>query len=266
MTVQSISERRSSGVAANSTPRRAGSVLLFEARPSLLGEPDILAQVTPAELGRVIAAGQTVNFSRGDYLFRQGEPHQGIFVLRTGIVRSFYVSPSGREITLAKWKPGNFVGGPEVFGGGLHVWSGVGVECGEAIRLPGPVVRRLMTEIPNFAVGLVDGLAFKGKCYSALLQMLGTRSVLERLARLLLNLAEEQGVQTLDGVVIDCAPTHEELAAMVGATRQWVSMTMDRFRSGGLIDVKKRRIAFVRSAALRALAEGDGINGDGERW
>lgn len=254
-----------SAMAAKLAPRGTGSVLLFEAHPNLAGTPDILAQVTPAELRQIVAAGQKVSFGRGDYLFRQGEPHQGIFVLRVGIVRSFYVSPSGREITLANWRPGNFVGGPEIFGGGVHVWSGIGVEPGEAIRLAGPTVRQLMTEIPNFAVGLVDGLAFKGKCYSALLQMLGTRSVLDRLAHLLFNLAEERGTRTPRGVLIDCAPTHEELAAMVGSTRQWVSMTMERFRAGGLIEVNRRRIVFLRLTALRALAAGEAILEEGER-
>ena len=240
-------------------------MLLFEAHPNLSGVPDILARVTPTELRRVVAAGKKISFSRGEHLFHQGEPHQGIFVLRTGIVRSFYVSPSGREITLANWKPGNFVGGPEIFGSGVHVWSGVAVEPGEAIRLSGPAVRRLTTEIPNFAIGLIDGLAFKGKCYSALLQMLATRSILERLAHLLFNLAEEQGSRTPDGILIECAPTHAELAAMVGATRQWVSITMERFRASGLIDGNRRRIVFLRLAALRALAGGEGIIGDGER-
>ena len=71
----------------------------------------------------VVAAGQRVRFERDDLLFRQGEEHRGILVLRQGVVRSFYQAPSGREITLAHWAPGNFVGGPEIFGGGVHVWS-----------------------------------------------------------------------------------------------------------------------------------------------
>ena len=53
-----------------------------------------------------------------------------------------------------------------------------------------------MSEIPNFAVGLVQALAYKGKCYSSLLQMLGTRSVIERLAHLLLNLTDLKGVES----------------------------------------------------------------------
>lgn len=239
-----------------------GSVLLFEARRTLAGEPDILARLSRGELDDVLAAGRQIAFTRHESLFRQGEPHRGIFILRSGTVRSFYSSPTGREITLAKWKPGNFVGGPDIFGNEPHVWSGVGIEPGEAINLPGKTVRRLMTSIPNFAVGLIDGLAFKGKCYSALLQILGTRSVLERLAYLLFNLAEDSGVTTDDGVAIPGAPSHEELAGMVGATRQWVSMTIGRFSRAGLLRVEPRRIVILQMNAIRALADGNtGVQG-----
>lgn len=127
---------------------------------------------------------------------------------------------------------------------------------GEAIRLPGAVVRRLMSDIPNFAIELVQGLAYKGKCYTSLLQMLGTRSVVERLAQLLTNLADLQSVE-LEGVIV-VTPTlsHEELAAMVGATRQWISITLEKFRKRGLIEISRRRLVIRNVAALRAVAEG----------
>ncbi len=237
--------------------RPAGAFLLFEAEPNLSGTPDILEHLSPAERRAVFDAGHRIVFDRGDYLFRQGEPHQGIFVLCEGVVRSFYASPQGREITLARWTPGNFVGGPEIFGGGVHVWSGVAIEPGEALRLPGAEVRQLMSALPNFAIGLVHGLAFKGKCYSSLLQMLGTRSVLERLAQLLCNLADLRGIRMADGVVIPDLPSHEELAAMVGATRQWVSVTIERFRMQGLIAPQRRPFVVRRVASLRALADGN---------
>lgn len=236
---------------------RAGSMLLYDGLPSLAGVSDIIAGLSGAQTRRVVEAGFPVRYVPGDLLFRQGEEHRGIFILRSGIVRSFYQAPSGREITLASWTPGNFVGGPEIFGGGVHVWSGIAVKAGEAVRLPGPQIRRLMTEIPAFAVGLVEGLAYKGKCYSALLQMLGTRSGGERLAHLLLNLAEHRGIGDGTRIIIADTPTHEQLATMIGATRQWVSVTLERFRAQGLIELRKRQIVVCQPAALRTLADGD---------
>jgi CRP/FNR family transcriptional regulator, cyclic AMP receptor protein len=235
-------------------PQGHTSLLLFESLPSLAGVPDVFAALSEREAKRVIAAGESIRFAPGDYLFRQGDPHRGIFVLRSGIVRSLYSAPNGREITLSNWTPGNFVGGPDIFGEAPHVWSGIGVKGGEAIRLPGPVVHRLMSEIPNFAIGLVQGLAYKGKCYSSLLQMLGTRSVVERLSQLLLNLADLKGVESENAIVIADMPSHEELAAMVGATRQWVSMNIEKFRKRGLIEVRDRRLVILQRDALRAIA------------
>ena len=229
----------------NRAPVRA--VLLYESYPNLSGTPDVFAALTADEAERVTRSGRVVEFASGTHLFRQGQPHDGIFVLREGVVRSYYVAPNGREITLANWPRGNFVGGPEIFGGGVHVWSGVALERGSAIHLSGAAIRSLMAELPNFATGLVNGLAFKGKCYSSLLQMLGTRSVVERLALVLLNLAEGHP---------DRAVPHEELAALVGGTRQWVSMTIERFCKRGLIDVSDRRLTILKPETLRGIAAG----------
>jgi CRP-like cAMP-binding protein len=239
--------------------RDAGSApLLYESEPALAGLADIVAGLTPAELHRVATAGHPAIFATGDVIFRQGDAHAGIFVLQSGSVRSFYVGVNGREITLANWGPGNFVGGPDIFGDGPHVWSGVATAPGAAIRLPGPVVRHLMCEIPAFAIGLVHGLAFKGKCYSTLLQMLGTRSVTERLALVLVNLATSRGRQAAGGLLVSPAPTHEELAGTVGATRQWVSATVERFKRAGLIEAGDRRLVVLDRAALAAIAQGGG--------
>jgi CRP-like cAMP-binding protein len=50
---------------------------------------------------------------RGQTLFSRGARHDGIFLIQTGRIRVYYTAPSQREITLAYWHPGNFVGGPD---------------------------------------------------------------------------------------------------------------------------------------------------------
>ena len=69
--------------------------------------------------------------------------------------------------------------------------------------------------------------------------MLGTRSVSERLAMLLINLAEIHGVEEDDGIAIGSPFTHEVFSQMVGASRQWVTMTLDRFQREGLIRISR---------------------------
>lgn len=236
---------------AAEAPARA--LLLTENAALTNGPPLLLQRLTAAERQQVLRAGRKRVVYRGKMLFAQGTPHDGIFLIDSGRVRVFYIAPSGREITLAYWSAGNFVGGPELFGQGQHVWSGVAAANSVVVHLSGVALRRLIAEIPGFAVGLIEGLTFKGKCYSALAQMLGTRSVTERLAHLLLHLADAYGVRDGDATVIGSAFTHADLAHMVGATRQWVTISLKRLQEQGILRAEKTRIVVHDRDALHAL-------------
>jgi CRP/FNR family transcriptional regulator, cyclic AMP receptor protein len=89
-------------------------------------QPNILGNLTDAERATVLRRGKRVKFTRGQTLFAQGERHHGVFIVETGLIRTFYASPSGREITLAYWKPGNIVGTPTVLGVGTYMLHVVG--------------------------------------------------------------------------------------------------------------------------------------------
>jgi len=216
--------------------------------------PNLFAHLQPAEYQRLRDASSVLHFRAGQDVFRQGDPHHGMFVILSGEVKTYYTGPSGREITLAYWAPGNFVGGPEIFGGGPHMWSGRAMRATEVLHVRGRELRRLMTEIPNLAIGLVEALEHKGKCYSTMIHMLGTRSASERLVQMLLLLAERDGRRTPAGIVIARRLTHEDFAKMVGATRQWVSVMMERLTSQGMIDIHRTRIVILDVDRLRRFA------------
>ncbi|MGA7997881.1 MAG: Crp/Fnr family transcriptional regulator [Bradyrhizobium sp.] len=228
------------------------SLLLTESPQSLGGAPSLFETLSLRERETVLQRGRRKVLYRGQTLFNQGAKHDGIYLIETGRIRVFYTAPSGREITLAYWHPGNFVGGPEVFGG-AHQWSGVATSNSSVVQLPGKELRALVAEVPNLAIGLIEGLTFKGKCYSALAQMLGTRSITERLAHLLLHLVELYGVKDPEGTLIGAAFTHADLAHMVGATRQWVTISLKRMQEKDIVVSRKSRIIVRRPDLLREM-------------
>lgn len=236
-------------------PAGAGgqSLLLTESAGTLGGPPSLFESLSPSERETVLKHGRRKVLYRGQTLFNQGARHDGIYLIETGRIRVFYTAPSSREITLAYWHPGNFVGGPEVFGGGAHQWSGVATSNSSVVQLPGKELRALVVQVPNLAIGLIEGLAFKGKCYSALAQMLGTRSITERLAHLLLHLVELYGVDDPDGILIGSAFTHADLAHMVGATRQWVTISLKRMQEKEIVTSRKSRIVVRRPDLLQEM-------------
>ena len=151
--------------------------------------PNIFEMLSEDELGSLICQGRETAYRAGEYFFRQGDRHDGIHFIQSGRVRSFYLSPSGREITLAYWPKGHFVGAPQILGGGEHMWSSVATEPSVGLWLPGDVLRQLIYKTPNLAIAVIEGLVYKSMCYTALLQIMGTQSKTSRLGHLLLTLA-----------------------------------------------------------------------------
>src|SRR6267142_1076383 len=73
------------------------------------------------------SAPKQQDFDAGAHLFSQGEPYTESYLICSGIVRTYYVSPTGKEITIAYWSEGALVGGPNIFYENRpHIWSAQG--------------------------------------------------------------------------------------------------------------------------------------------
>jgi CRP-like cAMP-binding protein len=194
----------------------------------------------------------TVRLRAGERVFEQGRPHSGIFVIEKGSVRTFYASSSGKEITLAYWSVGHFVGGPELFGRGVHVWSAEAASPCVLSWIQGNALRELALQDSALAMGLIDALIVKGRCYSSLAQILATKPARGRLAELLLALAD-RGAPPAAGKESEVPRhvTHEQLAAIIGSTRQWVTATLARFERDGYVEIRPESIVILNPRGLR---------------
>lgn len=240
-----------------SLPTCARGTSPMESFPQPAGPRPLLEGLSEAERNLVLERGRRRVLYRGATLFTQETPNDGIWLIETGRIRVFYAAPTGREITLAYWYPGNFVGGPEVFGAGTHSWSGMAASNSTVLHLPGAALKQLVARIPSLAFGIIDGLTFKGRCYSALAQMLGTRSITDRLAFLLIHLSNLYGVEEEGGVLIAADFTHADLAHMVGATRQWVTISLKRLSEQGVVTTRRSQILIQRPEILARMPGGD---------
>jgi CRP/FNR family transcriptional regulator, cyclic AMP receptor protein len=115
-------------------------------------------------------------------------------------------------------------------------------------------LRRMVTEIPKLAISVVEALEYQGKCYSIIIQMLGTRSAAARLAQLLLVMAHRDGHVAPEGLVIGRSLTHDDMGKMIGATRQWVRTTLERFVARRLIKVCPSHIVITNRKELTRFA------------
>ena len=127
--------------------RAAAGVMLAESDSLVRALPGLLDELSEADRQRLRLIGRDKPLETGQFVWQQGDGQTGIYLIRSGRIRSYYVAPSGREVTLAYWFAGNFVGGPEIFGMGVHLWSGVATSNCSVVQLPGKTLRSLVQQV-----------------------------------------------------------------------------------------------------------------------
>ena len=219
-------------------------------RRSSIRQPNLLAKLhalDPATRTKIVKVRE---YPAGELLLQQNDRQKNLYVIRSGTVRTFYTAPSGREITLAYWQEGDLLGADRLYQGGIFRWSSQTVTTTEAYTILETDMRALVADVPELVVAIAEALSFKVQWLSSLVQVLGTESVSRRLAHLLDTLCELYGIQSDQGIIINAPFTHEDLATMVGASRQWVTMALARFQSKGVLKLAKRRIEVLRRDGL----------------
>lgn len=218
-------------------------------------QTDILGRLSPKTRAEFERRCSERRVSAGTILFRQGELHTNTFLIKSGLVRTYYLSPPGKEITLAFWAAGNLVGGPDFFHRVPHIWSGRAVKDSTLLVIEGAALKRLACRLPDLAECVMEALTFKVHWLSILLQTLATECVADRVAHQLVRLSDMHGHVDRRGIVIQHEFTQHDLAAMVGATRQWVSIALNQLQRAGLIRVNKRHLVIRDLEALKQFGQ-----------
>jgi CRP/FNR family cyclic AMP-dependent transcriptional regulator len=219
---------------------------------------DLFSEISAEERDLFLARCSRQNFQPGANLFSQNEPYTKSYLIRSGMVRTYYVAPSGKEITIAYWNEGALVGGPSVFRERqLHIWSAQAVTEVVAEQIKGQDLEDLCMRIPRLAHYLIETLSYKLYWVSVLLQAFGTQTVRARVAYLLVQLGERHGEKCARGVLIAQHFSHEELARMVGATRSWVTLALKNLRSEEIIGTEGRDLVILDLDRLRKTAQGN---------
>jgi len=212
---------------------------------------ELLANMDPAVRTRFLEQCHKTYLPAGRALFHQGSEHAGTYLLESGLVQNFYLSPEGKAITLAYWSRGDLVGGPDFFGRIRHMWSAETIAETVAFVIQGKQFQSLAREYPEVGELVIDSLSYKATWLSALVQIHGTEAATDRLAHLLVKLSSLYGEPGEHGIILRYRFTQQQLANMVGTSRQWVNMTLHRLEKAGLLRLDRRRIELLDVETLK---------------
>jgi CRP/FNR family cyclic AMP-dependent transcriptional regulator len=214
----------------------------------------LLECLAPEDRAVVTDAGEVKLYGNGDYLVQQGKASDGLYVILSGLVESVCEESPGRELTLAYWSSGDFIGAPNIISERPHIWSSKAIGRVEALWLSRDALGRLIARTPGFSTALIQCLAFKAECYARLAQTLATHSIERRLAEVLLSYGRSYGDREADAMVFGKL-RQRGLARLVGATRQSVSLALKKMQAQEMIEIRPTMIVLRRVDRLQQLAE-----------
>ena len=192
-------------------------------------------------------------YGKHDFIVREGDPGSTFFILVRGSVSVCRIMPDGREMILAILKEGDFFGEMAMFDSSLRsasIKTLTDVEVG-AIRYADFLV--LLDANPRLGRSLVIALSDRLRAANALIAATTSQDIRARLASLLLNLSGQFGEPVDNGTRISLRLTNQEMANMIGTTRETVNRALNRFWDEHIIDMSAGTIVIAEPAKLKAL-------------
>lgn len=224
---------------------------------ALLRSVSIFQTLEDGALRQLVARCVSRDVAPGKVLFTTGEACRGLYVLASGRVRIYRVSPDGKEQALRVELPGAAIAELPLFDGGVYPASAVTTEPSRLLFVPRDEFEGLIRTDPDFALAVMRALGRRLRHLVGVTETLAFRDVAARLAHLLADYADGEGAAPNEPVVIRLRRTQEELAMELGTARESVSRAMKTLRTRGLVvPAGGGRLRIPEPWRLRAFSRG----------
>jgi CRP/FNR family transcriptional regulator len=220
-----------------------------------LNEVDLFADLSAAEMHEMDLMAPAKLYRRGELLYSQAQPVKALFILKTGRVRVFRVAEDGKALTMAILGPGAVFGEMVLVGQRMYDSYAEAIEDSMVCQLGVADVEHFLLSDPRIAVRISRLLGERVAELEGRLADLALRPLPARVASTLLGMAESSTGPRF-GRASAVRLTHEQVAGLLGATREATSKILSEFASRGLIRQGRGRITLTDPARLRAIARG----------
>jgi len=218
---------------------------------SYLKQVSLFANLADEDIHELMTAAKRRAFRSGEVIFHRDDPGQVLYMIKEGKVKICIISPDGQEISLAMFGKGECFGEFALLDGLPRSADAVALEKVECYTLQRSDFHNAIMKNPKIAIQVLEALTKRLRNTDNMVEDLIFLDVYGRVAKKLLELADAHGVKTDDGVRIEVRLTQQELASMVGASRESVNKVMGYFSEKDFISTDKHRITLHRIADLK---------------
>lgn len=214
----------------------------------------IFRRLKPAELRQLIRQMQVKAYPAGASVFLKGEKAEHMFVLLSGRVKIFSRSPAKMRTTFAFLGPGDFFGEMALISAEPRSACAEATEDSRILLLHKQDFARLLRTNAPFCCDMLRIMSERLRHADEQIENLLFQNILGRLSKILCQLAREGGRKMRDGVLIRAGTTRQELAEMVGTTREPLSRALATLKRAQFLRLGKDGILLSNPKKIQALA------------
>lgn len=204
---------------------------------SLLKNVPLFTGLSDDVLESIAVQGVVRNIPGNNILLQEGEQPDALYIVVTGKVKIYVGDEDGKELVLSILGPGDFFGEMALIDGAPRSATVMSVGESTVAKIGKQDFLKCLRETPDLAFNLLISFAHRMRCVNEHIKDLALFDVYGRVARTLLRLAKPKG----DRLVTD-AITQQEIANMVGASREMVSRVLNNLKNDGYISVADKQI------------------------
>jgi CRP/FNR family cyclic AMP-dependent transcriptional regulator len=213
----------------------------FTLNPHVLKSIPLFSSFSDAQLNSLLSYAQHKKFPRGTYIVRAGEDTDALYIILSGKVKVLIPNEDGREVILTAMGPNEFFGEMGMLDDQPRSASVEAVEPCEMLRISKAGFMDTMRDNFDVAMLIIRNLVRHLREADRKIESLALVDVSGRVARLLMEMAEE-----IDGKwIVQRAPPKQEIARMIGASREMVSRVVKDLQRRGFIQAEGRKIVVL---------------------
>lgn len=187
--------------------------------------------------------GTVVHYPKGQIIFSEGDAADRVYLVEEGFVKIYRITADGRRVTVGSMRTsGELMGLAETLYHGERTCYAGAISDSTLVVVRRARFEELLDKQPSIAIKVATTLGVRMRDAEAIIQEMVSFQVPGRLAMLLLKMSERAGIETEAGTKISIRLTHEEIAAMIGTSRQTVTSLLNIFRQENSIAIEEKEM------------------------
>ena len=224
---------------------------------SYLSEVAIFQDLSAEQMEALGRAAPMRQVEAGTTFYRPEDPTEVVFILKKGRVKVYQLSTDGRALTIHVYEAGSIFGEMPLMGQNMQASYAEALTPCTLCVMSRDHVKQLMFGDPRIAMRIAEVLSTRLADIENRLVDFAFRRVPERVARMLLQLVQPHRGLLLRSHRMEVRYTHEELADMVGTTRETTTKLLNEMRVRGWVKLERGRITLLDTNGLQHVASGE---------